>query len=255
MSISPVAKHAGLCILYTNKGAVNGRRRGSASVTIVCEIAFAVTAGTAPSVTAASVRRNFATLPELASLDFYAPAAAETHDPYVQDGPAPAHLAMLAFASAEVLAKAANVSAFAAGLSGMSAVTCTAMRYLPYPVAGQNSPAPLLSRFSYVVRYYRPADDEAAFVKHYLDDHPSLLGRFPGIRNVMCYIPLPWRHPGGPPPADYMLGNEVVFADADAFAAAMASPVRHELRAHYRTFPRFTGANTHFAMERTRLVG
>ena len=224
-------------------------------MTVVCEIAFAVLAGTAPSVTAARVRQNFATLSGLAALDLYAPAATETHDPYVQDGPAPAHLAMLGFASAEALAEAASVADFAAGLSAVSAATCTAMRHVPFPVAGQNSPAPLLSRFSYVVRYYRPADDEAAFVKHYLDDHPSLLGRFPGIRNVICYLPVPWRHPGGTPPADYMLGNEVVFADAAAFNAAMASPVRHELRAHYRTFPHFTGANTHFAMERTRLVG
>jgi len=27
------------------------------------------------------------------------------------------------------------------------------------------------------------------------------------------------------------------------------------LRAHYRTLPRFTGRNTHFAMDRMRLAG
>jgi hypothetical protein len=35
----------------------------------------------------------------------------------------------------------------------------------------------------------------------------------------------------------------------------MASPVRQELREHYHAFPRFTGANTHYPMARTRLIG
>jgi hypothetical protein len=52
-----------------------------------------------------------------------------------------------------------------------------------------------------------------------------------------------------------MIGNEVVFDDVGVFNAAMASPVREELRSHYRAFPRFTGANTHYPMIRRRLVG
>lgn len=224
-------------------------------MTIVCEVAFAVPAGTAPSITATGLQRSFATLPGLAWLDLYAPAAAASHDPYVQERSTPAHLAMLAFASPEALAQAASAAAFVAGLSRLSAASCTAMLCVPYPVVGESTAAPLLARFSYVVRYHRPADDEAAFVKHYLHGHPPLLGRLPGIGNVINYIPLPWHHAEGPPAADYMLGNEVVFANAAAFDAAMASPVRHELRAHYRTLPRFTGRNTHFAMDRTRLAG
>lgn len=224
-------------------------------MTIVCEIAFVVPAKTAASATATGLQRSFATLPGLAWLDLYAPAAEASYDPYVQEGSAPAHLAMLAFASPEALAQAASAPAFVAGLSRLSAASCTAMLCVPYPVVGESTAAPLLARFSYVVRYHRPADDEAAFVRHYLHGHPPLLGRLPGVRNVMNYIPLPWHHAEGPPAADYMLGNEVVFANAAAFAAAMASPVRHELRTHYRTLPRFTGRNTHFAMDRTRLAG
>lgn len=224
-------------------------------MTVVCEIAFVVPAKTAASATATGLRRSFATLPDLAWLDLYAPAVEASYDPYVQEGSAPAHLAMLAFASPEALAQAASAPAFVAGLSRLSAASCTAMLCVPYPVVGESTAAPLLARFSYVVRYHRPADDEAAFVRHYLHGHPPLLGRLPGVRNVMNYIPLPWHHAEGPPAADYMLGNEVVFANAAAFAAAMASPVRHELRTHYRTLPRFTGRNTHFAMDRTRLAG
>ena len=36
---------------------------------------------------------------------------------------------------------------------------------------------------------------------------------------------------------------------------AMQSPVRQELRRHFHEFPRFTGLNTHYPMQRTRLVG
>jgi hypothetical protein len=31
--------------------------------------------------------------------------------------------------------------------------------------------------------------------------------------------------------------------------------VRHEMRAHFNTFPKFSGAVTHFPMLRERLVG
>ena len=62
-------------------------------------------------------------------------------------------------------------------------------------MAGTERPAPLTASFSYVVRYHRPVEDEAVFVRHYLDTHPSLLARLPRIRNVLCYVPLAWRHP------------------------------------------------------------
>jgi hypothetical protein len=50
-----------------------------------------------------------------------------------------------------------------------------------------------------------------------------------------------------------MIGNEVAFDSPEAFNAAMASPVRAELRAHFRTFPKFTGRTTHYPMMRRRL--
>ena len=67
----------------------------------------------------------------------------------------------------------------------------------------------------------------------------------------MCYFPLPARA-AAVAPADYMIGNEVVFDDVAAFNTAMESPVRQELRHHFREFPPFSGRNTHFAMNRTR---
>jgi hypothetical protein len=124
-----------------------------------------------------------------------------------------------------------------------------------YPVNGEKTPGPLRAPFSYVVRYHRPAEDEAAFVAHYVADHPRLEARFPGIRSIMCYFPFKVAGARRLPCCDYMLGNEVVFDCIEDFNSAMQSPVRHEMRAHFHSFPKFTGAVTHFAMLRERLVG
>jgi len=40
----------------------------------------------------------------------------------------------------------------------------------------------------------------------------------------------------------------VVFDSAAALTAALKSPVRHEMRADYRTFPPFTGPVLHYPM-------
>ncbi|MEM7251890.1 MAG: hypothetical protein AAF493_10735 [Pseudomonadota bacterium] len=106
---------------------------------------------------------------------------------------------------------------------------------------------------SYVVRYYRPADDERGFVEHYLATHPAILGRLPAVQNVICYSPFSLPLVPGLTPSDCMLGNEVVFESLDALNAALASPVRDELRRDFHQFPAFTGINTHFAMQREQL--
>jgi uncharacterized protein (TIGR02118 family) len=224
-------------------------------MTVVCEIAFVPSDPPTVGEQISDVVRQLAHLPELGSLDLYTPATEETADPYVQDGAAPAHLAMLAFASLDALDRASRHDSFTAAVtrSGGRMLACTAMRRTDHPVAGADAPAALSAPFSYVVRYHRPAEDETLFVQHYIDDHPPLLARLPSIRNVMCYLPLAWRHHAAVQPADYMLGNEVVFDSITAFNAAMASPIRHELRAHFRQFPPFSGRNTHFAMQRRRL--
>jgi hypothetical protein len=45
-----------------------------------------------------------------------------------------------------------------------------------------------------------------------------------------------------------MQRNKVVFDSPDALNAALASPVRHEMRADFKNFPPFSGANLHFPM-------
>jgi uncharacterized protein (TIGR02118 family) len=193
------------------------------------------------------------------SIDLYVPDK-PAQDPYLDDGPPPLATLQVGFHTLEDLEALVSGPAFARTVArptpdlpaGVSAVH-EAMDWKSYPVAGQAQPAPLTAPLSYVVRYHRPADDEAAFVKFYVDNHPALLGKLPGIRNVMCYLPLAWKDGSPLVHADYMLGNEVVFDSVAALEAALKSPVRHELREDYRRFPKFTGRNTHFAMQRTRL--
>jgi hypothetical protein len=208
-------------------------------------------------------RETYAGLPELAAFDLYTPAVGSSRDPYVNDGAGPLMLLMLDFVSRDALAAAAGSGAIAAPVRDVAsdiAATGAAFERRFYAVGEGATPAVLQAPFSYVVRYHHPADDVAAFIENYLATHPVTQARFPGIRSIMCYLPLDdisaSSHIGNNlKSADYMIGNEVVFDDIEAFNAAMASPVRHELRAHYHEFPRFRGANTHYPMTRRRLVG
>lgn len=195
-------------------------------------------------------------LPGLSAVDLYEMVLAGTHDPFVNDGPGPLLLAMLQFSTIEALTGAISHQRFKQSLAGRPAgltFTGTSLERRFFPIAGSVEPGPLRAPFSYVVRYHHPAQDVALFVSHYLTDHPPILGKLPQIRSVLCYLPVELAAPSILPPADYMLGNEVAFDSPEAFNAAMASPVRLELRAHFRSFPPFTGRNTHYPMLRQRL--
>jgi len=192
-------------------------------------------------------------LPGLAALDLYRPIEGGAHDPFNDDGLGPLFIAMLAFPAREALGEAMPRTEFGSQLPGL-ALTGTGFERRFYPIAGQIEAGPLTAPFSYVVRYHRPAEDEAAFIKNYVETHPPTLATLPGIRSVMCYFPQDIAAPTVPA-GDYLIGNEVAFDDVAAFNAAMQSPVRQELRRHFREFPPFTGRNTHFAMNRARLFG
>jgi uncharacterized protein (TIGR02118 family) len=164
---------------------------------------------------------------------------------------------MAAFRTRDALKVAIESAPFASGLAGGPAglaFTGSSFERRFYPVGEETEPGPLRAHFSYVVRYHRPAQDEAAFITNYVATHPPTLARLPGIRSVMCYFPQPIVAQGLAS-ADYMIGNEVAFDSVEDFNAAMQSPVRQELRRHFHEFPPFTGRNTHFPMWRTRVVG
>jgi hypothetical protein len=224
----------------------------------VYELALSGAATEAASANAwfdAGPAQAWARIAGLSALDLYRPVGG-TDDPYNKDDGPPLLIAVAQFASREALEAAApRLDLPLAGLPLATRATFTPMERKFYPVAGQTTPGPLQAPFSYVVRYRRPAEDEAAFVAHYVADHPRLEGQFPHIRSVMCYFPLPMPKSELCAPADYMLGNEVVFDSVQDFNVAMQSPLRHEMRAHFHTFPKFSGAVTHFPMMRERLVG
>lgn len=197
-------------------------------------------------------------LPGLRAFDLYLPEASQ--DPYLDDGAGPLAMAQLFFDDVPALQAALASPGFPeSALKGEGSpagdvrAVHSAMRTRFYPVAGEGAPAPLTAATSYIVRYHRPVEDEAAFNVHYVECHPPVLGEFAGIRNVICYLPVEWHDPTGLDDADIFLGNEVVFDTLDALNAALASDVRHKLREDYKTFPPFTGRNTHYAMRRTRL--
>lgn len=126
------------------------------------------------------------------------------------------------------------------------------MRVHAFPIDGAVAEG-ITARFSFVVRYFLPADDVAEFQTYYMTMHPPILAEFEGIRNIFCYTP---EEPEGAPllpRAGYLIGNEVAFDSLAAFERAMASPVAEKSKADARTFPPYSGRNPHFAMERTRL--
>ena len=121
-----------------------------------------------------------------------------------------------------------------------------------YDLPGHESPLPRTAPLSFVVRYYGPVADAADFIDFYTNNHPPLLAKFPGIRNVLCYLPLNWQSMKEITD-DYMfLGNEVVFDDLNALNQALASDVMPEVQADGEHFAAY-GYNTHHAMQRHRV--
>ncbi|MBT3788883.1 MAG: hypothetical protein HN725_00610 [Alphaproteobacteria bacterium] len=120
-------------------------------------------------------------------------------------------------------------------------------------VDGRTEVQPRTAALSYVVRYFRPAENEKEFTDFYVSHHPQVEAKFPNIRNIYCYLPVPWQNPTTVPVEDCMIGNEVVFDSLDGFNAAMKSDVRLLMREDFARFPPFSGPTTHFAMLRKRV--
>ena len=121
-----------------------------------------------------------------------------------------------------------------------------------FPIPGHLTPPPRTAPLSFVVRYYGPTEDQAAFARFYTENHPPILATFPGIRNVLCYLPLDWRSTRQVAESGMILGNEVVFDDLDALNRALESDVMPVLKADGKLFAEF-GFNTHFAMHREQV--
>jgi uncharacterized protein (TIGR02118 family) len=195
-------------------------------------------------------------LPDVSAVDIYEIVEDGAKDPFLEPDLDLLVLAMLHFPTLDALATAVTHPRFGASLAAQPhgfTLTGTAFERRFFPVAGETAPGPLRAGFSYVVRYHPPAEDAAHFIAHYLADHPPLMAKLPEIRSILCYLPIRDAAPNVVPAVDYVIGNEVAFDSVDAFNAAMASPARKEMRAHFLKFPPFSGRNTHFPMLRTQL--
>ena len=112
-------------------------------------------------------------------------------------GPARCSSRCWRFPSRDALERAVASPEFALSLGGRPAElawTGSSFERHFYPVGGASAPAPLSAPFSYVVRYHRPAEDEAAFIRNYVDTHPPTLAKLPGIR--VGHVLLPASHRG-----------------------------------------------------------
>jgi hypothetical protein len=187
---------------------------------------------------------------------------AHAHDPLLDDGAPPPLALQLYFASLRMLEAAAGragrLQALARAdvlpaLSGAE-VEQQAMAVRAYEVpepAGRSGGGDTWC--TYLVAYPGPAEDPHAWLDDYLAQHVPLMAQLPGIRELEVYTPieyvchLPWTR------ASCMQRNKVVFDSPSALTAALASPLRHAMRAHFKALPRFSGGVTHFPMS-TRAV-
>ena len=173
---------------------------------------------------------------ELPGAVLYTPDRAR--DPYLDDRAAPPGLAQMYFDTLEALEDAA---------AGLKAGTAEAMQVHRFDVPQPWTRAP--QRWcTYLVAYEGPADDEAAWLSHYLAHHPPLMARLPGIRELEIYTPLGWRCPPQLRRVRHLQRNKVAFDSREALEAALASPMRREMRADFARFPPYSGRVTHFAM-------
>jgi hypothetical protein len=180
------------------------------------------------------------------------------NDPYLDDGPPPQLVLQLYFAELPDLEAALARDGYLGVLLSRDAypdlagadVTQQAMLVRTFAVpepAFRNAPeGPFCT---YLVSYEGEAEDLNAWHGHYFSNHTKHMARLPGVRELEIYTGLDWVSFLPFRRVSLMQRNKVAFDSADALTHALNSPVRHELRACFRTFPPFTGANTHHAME------
>jgi uncharacterized protein (TIGR02118 family) len=174
----------------------------------------------------------------------------KTRDPYLKDEASPQLAAELYFDDIAPLERAAARGGALQALGDLlptEQVTQQAMLVRSFAV-----PEPLVLSnglpCTYLVGYEGPAEDLNAWLAYYIDNHPPLMARMPGIREFeictrldWCTF-LPWRRD------PCMQRNKVVFDSVQALTDALRSPIRHEMREDYKRFPPFSGKVFHYPM-------
>jgi len=178
------------------------------------------------------------------------------NDPYLHDAASPRYALQLYFDELSALEASIELTGPLQQLTDavrfptFAGVTLTqqamAVRYFPVPDANRvENPG---KRCTYLVSYEGEAEDYSAWIGHYVDSHPPIMARFPGIREIEIYTRLDYRSDLPAVRSLAMQRNKVVFDSPEALQISMDSPVRHEMRADFRQFPPFSGENFHYPM-------
>ena len=199
------------------------------------------------------------TLPDVRSVELYVPTQ-PAEDPFLKDEDAPLLIVQMRFDDVAAAQAATATDEFGRGLEALARlgipgwrILFGAMRGVLFPGGGESDPTTSAVPVPYLVHYRRPADDEQAFIDHYLAHHPPLLAELPAIRRLEIYAPVDMEPPPTLERDDVMLICDVSFDSVESLNAALASEVRVRLRADYDAFPPFDGPVSHHAMLRTQL--
>ena len=199
------------------------------------------------------------TNPDVIAVEFYTPEHSEepVHD--MDSLVPPTLMVQIDFDSVEKAEKLTSSDAFKnlfTNKQGFSAaaerIDLETLEVVHYDLPGHDSPPARTAPMSFVVRYYGPVADGSDFIDYYINHHPQITARFPGIRNVLCYLPLGWREMDEIRDDQMIVGNEVVFDDLESFKQALASDVFAELRADGQNFKEW-GYSSHHSMHRKKV--
>lgn len=208
----------------------------------------------------AALSRLLKTVPGVCQALLFTPDA--TEDPYLDEEPPPRLAIQLYFAEIAALEAAldrssplhalADAASFPSLAGAPARQQAMLTRAFAPPDARPRTPAGGVP-CTYLVSYEGVAADADEWLAHYLDHHPPLMVRLPGVRAVEVYTRLDWRGSLPWPKADHLQRNKIVFDDAAALRAALNSPIRHEMRADFHRLPPYRGPVRHYPMA-TRAV-
>lgn len=184
----------------------------------------------------------------------FTPPPDGTAHPFPDDAPSPILALQLHFVTLAELEAAlsadgalARVAALPGLRNAMPSHQVMVVRIFPVPDARLRTPEGTLP-CSYLVHYPGAPDDAHAWHSHYIDNHPPLMARFPGVREIELYTRcewvarLPWRR------EDAFQRNKLMFDSAAALSAGLLSPAIRDMRADFHQFPAFSGGNVHYPM-------
>jgi hypothetical protein len=183
--------------------------------------------------------------------------ASVAEDPYVKDGAPPSLVLQLYFAELPELEATLSRNGHLGALNShdefpalaKAEIGQQAMLVRPFAVPEPTfQTAPGEPYCTYLVSYEGEADDLNAWHAHYLEKHTVHMAMFLGIRELEVYTRLDWVSLQPFARINFMQRNKVAFDSRDALTAALNSPVRHEMRVDFKTFPNFSGPNNHYAM-------